>query len=442
MTTLAGSMAGSSPLPAGLTGPPRLSPIRQHDSGVLHKSPVRPLLKTLFLPGTLPLGMGSVQSALTKGNSCARQTEPGSRYAISEQRPFRGMDAPPRVGSENLGSLRQGRNRPFCLKRQHSLTNLLFEGQGCLGPQLAQPAPLCLPPDRSHTTDDQEDQRTGAQGAVRSPTLEEPALGCGTVSAARSSPVAYSPETGPPLSGRQHDLAPPTRAVGSAPLASRREPTVLPESVMNTISQARPPSTGRLYNLKWSVFSTWCTTRGADPESCDISLILSFLQELLDKGRSPSTLKVYVAAIAASHAPIAGQGVGKNDLVIRFLKGSRRLRPPRPLTVLIWDLPTVLRALKGPSFEPLQSADLRPLTLKTALLLALASVKCVGDLQALSVSPSCLEFGPDNSKVVLKPRHGYVPKVLSTPFRAQVVTLSVLPSSEQDPELNLSSQSA
>ncbi len=77
------------------------------------------------------------------------------------------------------------------------------------------------------------------------------------------------------------------------------------------------------------------------------------------------------------------------------------------------------------------------LSLKTALLLALASVKRVGDLQALSTSPACLEFGPNDSKVVLKPRHGYVPKVLSTPFRAQVITLSALPPSEEDRELSL-----
>ncbi len=75
-------------------------------------------------------------------------------------------------------------------------------------------------------------------------------------------------------------------------------------------------------------------------------------------------------------------------------------------------------------FEPLQSLSLRVLLLKTALLLALASVKRVGELQALSVNPACLEFGHKDSKVVLKPRLGYVPKVLSTPFRAQVMTLS------------------
>ncbi len=101
--------------------------------------------------------------------------------------------------------------------------------------------------------------------------------------------------------------------MGATSLASRWEPSVLPENVLNTISQARVPSTWRLYALKWSVFSTWCTTRGADPEVCDISLILSFLQELSEKGRSPSTLKVYVAAIAASHAPIDGQSVGRNN---------------------------------------------------------------------------------------------------------------------------------
>lgn len=144
-----------------------------------------------------------------------------------------------------------------------------------------------------------------------------------------------------------------------------------------------------------------------------------------------------MAAISASHAPIADQTVGKNGLIVRFLKDSRQLHPPRPLTVHSWFLPTVLRALRSSPFEPLQSVDLRSLTLKTALLLALVSVKSVGNLQLLSVSPSCLEFGPGDSRLVLKPRHGYVPKVLSTPFRAQVVTLYVLPSSEQHRELNL-----
>ncbi len=144
------------------------------------------------------------------------------------------------------------------------------------------------------------------------------------------------------------------------------------------------------------------------------------MQELLEKGGSPSRLKVYVAAIAASHAPIDGQSVGRNNLVVRLLKGSRMLNPPRPVT----------------PFEPLQSVDLRPLMLKTALLLP--SVKSGRSAGATSAtSPFCLEFRPNDTKIVQKPRHGHIPKVLSTPFRAQVITLSALPPSEQDQGLNL-----
>ncbi len=94
----------------------------------------------------------------------------------------------------------------------------------------------------------------------------------------------------------------------------------------------------------------------------------------------------------------------------------------------------MLRALKSPPFEPLQSVDLRPLALKTALLFALASIKHMGDLQMLSVSPSCLEFGPNDSKIVLKPRL-HTQSALS--FREQVITLSALPPLEKDQGLNI-----
>ncbi len=48
-------------------------------------------------------------------------------------------------------------------------------------------------------------------------------------------------------------------------------------------------------------------------------------------------------------------------------------------------------------------ADLELMSLKTTLLLALASVKCVGDLQALSINASCLEFGPKTVRLNFSP---------------------------------------
>lgn len=60
-------------------------------------------------------------------------------------------------------------------------------------------------------------------------------------------------------------------------------------------------------------------------------------------------------------------------------------------------------------------------------MLVLVSVKSVGNLQVLSIEASCLEFRPRDCRVNLKPRKVYFPKLLSTPFRAQIITLSSFP---------------
>ncbi len=128
--------------------------------------------------------MGSAQPRLAEGSTPAGQTEPRSGYVISEQCPLRGVDAPSAGGSEDLEDLWQGRSRPFRLPRQLSLSNLLFEGQGRVGPRLAQPPPLCIPPfmhtylryQRPASTGRQAYQGTGSQGAIGGPLVEEPTL--------------------------------------------------------------------------------------------------------------------------------------------------------------------------------------------------------------------------------------------------------------------------
>ncbi len=144
-----------------------------------------------------------------------------------------------------------------------------------------------------------------------------------------------------------------------------------------------------------------------------------------------------MAVIAANHDPVEGNSVGKHDWVVRFLRGARRLNPPRPPSIPSWDLSLVLRALQQGPFEPLQTVEPKFLSMKTLLLLALASIKRVEDLHAFSVDDSCLQFGPADSQIILRPRPGYVPKVPTTPFRDQVVSLQALPPEEADPALAL-----
>ncbi len=259
--------------------------------------------------------------------------------------------------------------------------------------------------------------------------------------APRDSPsLADSSEEGSTDSETGHLMAPASRPLETSCLVPRQDAEVLsdlPQEVVDTITLARAPSTKHAYTLKWNLFVEWCSSHTEDPRRCPIRVVLSFLQQGLERRLSPSTLKVYVAAIAANHDPVEGKSVGKHDWVVRFLRGARRLNPPRPPSIPSWDLSLVLRALQQGPFEPLQTVEPKFLSMKTLLLLALASIKRVGDLHAFSVDDSCLQFGPADSQIILRPRPGYVPKVPTTPFRDQVVSLQALPPEEADPALAL-----
>lgn len=70
-------------------------------------------------------------------------------------------------------------------------------------------------------------------------------------------------------------------------------------------------------------------------------------------GLYPSTLKVYVVAIAASHAPLGVDSLGRNPLVSRILSCYMRMRPESHARVLAWHLALVLEGLSTAPFEPI-----------------------------------------------------------------------------------------
>ncbi len=145
------------------------------------------------------------------------------------------MNAPPTRDSENLVSLWQSSSRLLHLRRQLSLPNLFYKEHGCPGPRMAQPYALCFPPSRSAAASTQGSQGKITQADSNSPPLEEPTVGVRVIPGAESSPVADPPETRPPLSSERHDMASTARVMGPAWVATRREPFVLPERVLNTM---------------------------------------------------------------------------------------------------------------------------------------------------------------------------------------------------------------
>ncbi len=220
-----------------------------------------------------------------------------------------------------------------------------------------------------------------------SPILAFPDLVLGANSPLVSASLGDSDQAGLTVPASGQDLASSAGAlevVGMAHTGPRAVIDGLPAEVQETIASARAPATRKLYSSKWGVFESWCLTRAIDPVNCPVGPVLEFLQERLTAGAAATTLRVYVAAIAARRE-LDEILLGRHRMVSAFMRGVRRLRPVRPMAVPSWDFSVVLEGLVTAPFEPLESASDRILTLKVVLLLALTSLKRVGDLQAFSV---------------------------------------------------------
>jgi len=151
------------------------------------------------------------------------------------------------------------------------------------------------------------------------------------------------------------------------------------------IFPSRTPSMGKLYTLKWKVFTSWCRMREWDPDSD-----LEFLQDCFLARLSPSNLKVYLVAIAVYHVPLGGASLGRNPPITCFLCATLGLRPAICTRDPSWDLAIVLEGISAAPFEPFDTVSERCLTFKTVFLLAISSLKRVGDLQALLVSTTLM----------------------------------------------------
>ena len=136
--------------------------------------------------------------------------------------------------------------------------------------------------------------------------------------------------------------------------------------------------------MRWSIYRAWCHNNGHSVSRPTLAKVADFLYWLrYTRGLSVSSLRGYRSVLYAMfrfHLPSLSSDPVFRDLLhsFRLSSAERVLRPPA------WDLSMVLTYLVSPAFEPLSQASFSALTLKTLFLLALATVKRVGELQALS----------------------------------------------------------
>ncbi len=358
---VAGSTPGLEPSQETLTRRARTGPCGQHCDRCVHQPTRWSTLPLHVATHPPPPPLESEASEVASRHSYSGLAQPDRPTSCHELRSPENGDSIPRRSSW-FATFWTCTGRPVSVPRDVALPVVLLPDRGNTrhgrtGTQLAAgPSQICISPSEPSRTDTVQGQ--GGRGAdpARGTILAYQDL-VPRADAPRDSPsLADSSEEGSTDSETGHLMAPASRPLETLCLVPRRDAEVLgdlPQEVVDTITSARAPSTRHAYALKWNLFVEWCSSHREDPRRCPIRVVLSFLQQGLERRLSPSTLKVYVAAISANHNPGEGKSVGKHDWVVRFFRGARRLNPPRPPSIPSWDLSLVLRALQQGPFEPL-----------------------------------------------------------------------------------------
>lgn len=87
--------------------------LRQHVGGSFYKSPRWSEVTLPIQDGKTPPPVGTVQSTLTEGSSCARQTEPRSEHTVLGQCICSRKENTPPNGSNDLVCIQESRGRPL-----------------------------------------------------------------------------------------------------------------------------------------------------------------------------------------------------------------------------------------------------------------------------------------------------------------------------------------
>ena len=298
---------------------------------------------------------------------------------------------------------------------------------------------VSLPSDFHDSTESCENQ-TGGGGSnsntslVASPGMVSPGTG-----PPGGSPLPITPERRSPQRNRWG--IPPFPAEPPLSCLEAQRQTLqaggLSTGAANTIGQALRPSTKALYHKKWENFVLWCQIRDFHPLHCTVEVILEYIESLKGIDLKYNTIASHISALSNCLPLLDGSSIGACPLVCRWLRGLKASNPPRRNLSPPWDLAVVLAALREPPYEPLGSASFKYLTLKTAFLLAITSVRRVSELQALCSVPPFVTVNPRSVRMRVNPT--FCPKTATATALNGLIELHRFPSQLKTPldrELN------
>ena len=407
-----GRTQGSSPPPVFSGGENNLRLLRQLHVGVLppqgggHEVSIPQLAGT----GDPPVGRIPLHPPGSPVHSEVSECSRGHSVAPSPTAPYRVV--PQSGGLLTFKSSVAGLSRLVCYLRKSPMLDLFLSLPGSDGCRHE-----CVPPTMGRSSSLHVSSMVHySQGAGEAPGISGDGAHVGDSVLASATLVSRPPSpVAGPSGGSASTSRPPAPASisQSLPGSPQAAPSCLETlqcftradgfsfAVAFQASLSRRPSSRKAYQLKWQVCRSWCHPHGhsclSPPSLAKAADFLCWLQTA--KGLSVFSIRGYrsmLSTVFRFHLPSLSSHPVIRDLLRSFCLSvaDRQLRPPA------WDLSVVLRFLNTSAFEPLSAAPLRALTQKVLFLLALATAKRVGELQALSAvvtfvrGDACLSYIP------------------------------------------------
>jgi len=328
-------------------------------------------------------------------------------------------------------------HRSLCLQNQSSAAGILFPStrSSCSSSECSQypmdrNGCLCLP-----------------ASVFDSPSIEKN-IGRGLRSSSGSSILAKTVMVSVASSTSRGCTAPPSTISGpiedagiTSQVSQRRESSIdcldavsqrfqkkgFSKKSAELVAQGRRESTRRIYASRLRFFYEWCDARKVSPTQASVPDIADFLRNRFESGIQSSTVRNYLSAINAIHVGTEDGPISKNADLKLLIDGMANVRPKVRNIWPSWDLPKVLQSLRGLPFEPIQSASLRDLSLKTCFLIAITSGRRCSELHALTIGSSIV-FSRAGVTLYFNP--GFLAKNERNGFSASPLFLPVLSRSD------------
>ena len=341
-------------------------------------------------------------------------------------------------GQLSVHQMGETSDRSFCDLSKQKMPGVLLSSDGpsgvCLGfsqHSLGESLRLCFSPKGHSNSGPQKiEERRRRNDSHKSSLASKTMVFHDSGNANRSSSISPQNSSSTNSEGRMSAttrLSPPNRLEA---VRSKHQARGISESAANTIMASRRSSTNELYQCKWSMFCSWCSSKQIDPLCATLAQIIDFLQFKFDSGLAASTLRGYAAAISPAVGLFEGFTLTSHPLVTDFLEGALNLRPPIHKVVPRWNLPLVICAFMEKCFEPPEKCSLMLWTWKTVLLLAVTSLARCSELHAFDHRPEYTVFRDDS--VSLTVNKFFLPKNFSHGHKLKNVKLKVFKGNPKD----------